>query len=391
MAILDRFNGRDNLEKIYISLKVFITYIKEIGQPYLRRVQRFLALPYCFFFLTDYKNIDRKNVLIALDFLYIFFVLRSFPDNYYPCRLWEKPRKDWAYYYGSNYNPFQRQALRKSVQPKKYEILFEDKWVCSDLCKAHNIPIPASVGTIRKGQNFYNSLTSLARQFPNVNRFIVKPVDGKGGHAISIFERSGSELYQLKDGSLTPSQKDQNAPVSHIVQEYVTQHRWLNEYSQSVNTIRIVTIQRPDCSIHIIGSYIRFGIGTSLIDNLSQGGIAVKIDVETGELGSYALDRFGAKYYNHPTSKKEFIGFKIPNWERVCSLASEVQTKLCYQTLLGMDIAVTEKGATLIEVNSIYDNIDLEQVCGPVLANPKTLEIYRQHNLLINKQQKSLI
>ena len=87
--------------------------------PYVRRFLRFLALPYCFS-KVNWKECTKTKTQVAFDFLYIFFRLKYFPDNYSPCRLWEKNRAEWAYYYGSNYDPYQRRQLRKVVQPAAY-------------------------------------------------------------------------------------------------------------------------------------------------------------------------------------------------------------------------------------------------------------------------------
>ena len=199
----------------------------------------------------------------------------------------------------------------------------------------------------------------------------------------------GENLYKLEDGKRIEI-PNHVANTTYIVQEYISQHHLLNEFSNSVNTIRIVTLLRPDGTVHIIGSYLRFGVGDSPIDNLSQGGIAVRIEAQSGTLASCALDRFGHQFSVHPTSGKAFENFTVPHWSGVVRLATEIQQKLNYQLLLGMDIAVTENGPILIEINSIYDNVDLEQVCGPILKNQETFELYKDYGLLINKKQKMI-
>ena len=110
----------------YIISKLLEDKLKMLSEshPLIRRVIRFLALPYCFFKMIDWKECQISKYQVLRDLLYIFFRLKYFPDNYSLCRLWEKERTQWAYYYGSIYDAYQRSQLRCSVGKKKYEELF---------------------------------------------------------------------------------------------------------------------------------------------------------------------------------------------------------------------------------------------------------------------------
>ena len=55
--------------------------------------------------MVNWDECDRNKILVCYDHLYIFFALKYFPDNYTSCRLWEKPRSEWKYYYGRGYDP----------------------------------------------------------------------------------------------------------------------------------------------------------------------------------------------------------------------------------------------------------------------------------------------
>ena len=84
--------------------------------PYRRRLVRFLALPYCYLRLVDWRQCRASRVRVLLDLLYIFFRLKYFPGNYSPCRLWEKERRQWVRYYGSGYDAYQRARLQREVR-----------------------------------------------------------------------------------------------------------------------------------------------------------------------------------------------------------------------------------------------------------------------------------
>ncbi|MAK48842.1 hypothetical protein [Marinobacter sp.] len=131
---IDELNGRNKIENIYIYIiSGFSSFIEKLA-PYLRQVIRFLFLPYTYVFLIDWKVCKKSKIGVLKDFLYIFFVFKTFPDHYQQCRLWEKKPREWALYWGSNYNPFQRRSLFRVLQPPKYRVVYEDKSLCHDIC-----------------------------------------------------------------------------------------------------------------------------------------------------------------------------------------------------------------------------------------------------------------
>ena len=119
--------------------------------PYIRRIIRFCLLPYCYFKLVPWHECTRSRINVLKDLLYIFFVLKYYPDNYGPCRLWEKDKSEWSFYYGSSYDPYQRQKLRKFVQRYDYRILYEDKELWQQFAKGLHIALPPYFGVIDPG------------------------------------------------------------------------------------------------------------------------------------------------------------------------------------------------------------------------------------------------
>ncbi|SFM70129.1 sugar-transfer associated ATP-grasp domain-containing protein [Marinobacter pelagius] len=375
-----------DLELISDKLKRQTTYGVESAIPYIRRFLRFLALPYCFS-KVNWNECTKSKTQVACDFLYIFFQLKYYPDNYSPCRLWEKSRSEWSYYYGSNYDPYQRRQLKKSVQPTVYEIVFRDKVIAEMLCKARNIRTPEIIRILKEGEILEKAVKEFDEQ--NMKYLIFKPRSGKGGGGITC--------TQIKDGTVDAIQKGILVPLSGvraeselIVQEFIIQHRDLSRISKSTNTIRVVTILRKNGDIIIVGTYARFGVGDSKVDNLSQGGICVSVDMDSGKLVETGFDRMSQVFTHHPTSRVPFHGYQIPKWEDVISLAKKVQSAFDFYPLLGMDIAITEEGPAVIEINSGYDNVDLEQATGPILKNPDVYATFKEYDLLINRHQKNL-
>ncbi|OEY67747.1 hypothetical protein BG841_15800 [Marinobacter sp. X15-166B] len=276
------------------------------------------------------------------------------------------------------------------LQPKEYEIVFRDKSINYSLCQAKGIETPEIISIIPKGQALLEHVLDVMCKRALTDKLIVKPVDGKGGAGIIYIEfDSNNEVLALK-GQSSINISTESSESKLIVQKFLNQDDKLNFISHSVNTVRVVTLLLPNQEVLIIGAYIRFGTGKSKIDNLSQGGICVCVLIEEGVLAKIGYDRNGTKYTNHPTSNFTFSGYNVPQWDEVIQLARRVQTEFDFYKLLGMDIAITVEGPVIVEINSNYDNVDLEQACGPILKNKKVLEAFSQYGLLINKKQKGL-
>jgi hypothetical protein len=357
--------------------------------PLIRQFFRFLALPYCYFKYVNWDECQASRLQVIKDFLYIFFKLKYFPDNYSPCRLWEKDRKEWFFYYGSSYHPYQRAALRKEVQRIEYVFLFDNKELSELVCRGMAVPLPEYYGVISPEIDYRNKIREAV--FSNeLKKVIIKPVMGQGGKGIFLAYNNG-ESIRVKCGKKDVDLSEWHLTERSIMQEVVIQNEKIANISpSSVNTIRVVSLYTKSGDVIIIGAYMRFGIDDSFIDNVSAGGIEVGVDLKVGKLKKISCDKEGKQYTEHPTTRICFEGIQIPYWKRVIQLSKNIQKACSFFKLLGMDIAVLHDGPVLIELNPNPDIIMLEQVEGPLLKNKKTYREFAQYNLLINKFQKNL-
>jgi len=321
--------------------------------------------------------------------LYIFFALKYYPDNYGPCRLWEKDRSDWRFYYGSSYDPYQRQKLRKFVQRNDYRILYEDKELWQQFAKGLQISIPPYFGVIDPGASYQEKIRAILNEKYN-GQIIIKAITGSAGRGIALARRSASGI-EVKSGSHSYELEKFELTERSVVQGFIEQHPAVSSIaSSSVNTVRLVTLWTKGNNIILIGAYMRFGQGESFVDNVSAGGVSVAIDTNTGALKEFAFDKIGQRFTQHPDSGVVFNKFQIPMWNDVIEMAKVVQQASPFYRLVGCDVAVTELGPVLIEVNAEPDIVALEQRCGPILSDRRVCDEFNKYDLLINKYQKAL-
>ena len=171
---------------------------------------------------------------------------------------------------------------------------------------------------------------------------MVKPTNGSCGKGIEKLKTTDykeKELYNYikNKGDV-------------ILEEVIIQHEDMNKlYPGAINTCRIVGFLK-DNEIKIVVVYLRVGNG-AIVDNFNSGGMFVPINVKTGEIEYSALDKKHNLYKEHPVTGTQFIGFKIPMWKESLDLVKQAGTKIPEVRLAGYDVAISNKGPVLVEIN----------------------------------------
>lgn len=129
--------------------------------------------------------------------------------------------------------------------------------------------------------------------------------------------------------------------------------------SSSVNTVRFMTTLFPNGEAKIIATFIKIGRAGSCVDNAGAGGnVDVCVDVETGEI-KYAIQYDGwrkiTEIEKHPDSGTQLNGVVIDNWEQIKADVIRFQQAMPWCKAAGWDIAITDEGPRVIEVNDSWD------------------------------------
>ncbi|MGI6739393.1 MAG: sugar-transfer associated ATP-grasp domain-containing protein [Christensenellales bacterium] len=170
----------------------------------------------------------------------------------------------------------------------------------------------------------------------------VKPIEGSSGIGVK-------RIDDLSDtGSLYDSIK---ALGDSILEETVVQHSEMARLCPySVNTVRIATLI-GDKKSGIVYTFLRIGNGKA-VDNVDCGGMACRIDTDTGIITTPAANKAGEVFYKHPLTGSEFIGFNIPYFEEAKQICLEAMNIVPEVRFVAWDVAITKDGAYFIEGNS---------------------------------------
>ena len=115
----------------------------------------------------------------------------------------------------------------------------------------------------------------------------------------------------------------------------------------------MLTINPSQTKEIIVAAAARFGRMGGYVDNTAQGGMAVNINICTGELFDFGMREYDLKkYFVHPDTKCVFSHTKVPYWEDIKDLIHRVSIIMPQLKMIGWDIALTEQGPIIVEMNT---------------------------------------
>ena len=186
-----------------------------------------------------------------------------------------------------------------------------------------------------------DQLSGFLADLPSV---LYKPLEGSSGVGIVKFSR--------EDWADLPAflQKVQGMGPG-LLEELLIQHPEMARLCPtSVNTVRIATLL-GDKQQGIVYAFLRIGNG-KVMDNVDQGGMAARVDLDSGKLLTVAADKAGNVYEKHPMTGTPIIGFTIPYFEEAKQLCLTAMHKVPQVRFVAWDVAITSKGPRFIEGNS---------------------------------------
>ncbi|MGN0778555.1 MAG: sugar-transfer associated ATP-grasp domain-containing protein [Aristaeellaceae bacterium] len=228
-------------------------------------------------------------------------------------------------------------TIVRRMNDKAYWHFFDDKTQFNELFKEW---IPRQWLLI----NDSTRTTDLAAMM-NLPQLIGKPLEGSSGQGILKFTpadwQQGPETFLrlLREKGIG------------ILEEVVVQHPVMASLCPtSVNTCRIATLL-GDKQQGIVYAFLRIGNGR-VMDNVDCGGMAARIDLDSGMLKTVGADKAGNTFTHHPMTGTPIIGFTIPYWEEAKQMCLEAAQKVPQMRFVAWDVAITPDGPTFIEGNS---------------------------------------
>jgi hypothetical protein len=293
--------------------------------------------------------------------LHVWVLKKEVPFYYFGRFFYRKNAPDYRKFMSLNeFNKLIAYVDYRFAKVSTIKNVLQDKLFFSYHCDKYNISTPEVVSYNFENRFFINGQVTVLKNAQDaldffklrmndlsIDKLFLKLTDNKSGVGAILMRL---EKLEVEIDSIWIQIKDKY----YIHQRVISQHPEINNiYSNSINTLRIETYIDQDDLIHFLGTYMRFGSGSSHVDNTNQGGFYVSVNLDTGTLFKMAKTNliFGAKDLDrHPDTKFVFEDFKIPYFEESLDLVRHA-CKYMPGFVGAWDIAITPIGPTIIEGN----------------------------------------
>lgn len=242
-----------------------------------------------------------------------------------------------------------------------------DKLVMQTFMRGAGMPMPELIAVIHGGRRAWQEIPTLAtkeqivsflRQ-PENYPFFIKPVDGVFSiqvYSADSLDQATDELV-LRDGRISVTALADEL-VEHIggylVQRRLRPHPALAEkFGPSLWSVRLVILLTPEGPV-ALRCALKIATGKNPADNFwRDGNMLGAIDLETGEIVRTVRGTGAAMEVNgvHPDTGQKLVGTVLPDWDALKALAGVASTFTHGLRTQCWDIALTDRGPVLLEVN----------------------------------------
>lgn len=248
-----------------------------------------------------------------------------------------------------------------------------DKWQCTEVLADAGIPTIPIVAVVDRSDLDYGNtprITNAAQMaaflaaaelplFAKPNRLLgsfgalrIEDLDGddvivNSGERVSV-ENLISELM---------------SDVPYVLQQVVANHSTVREFAEGLATLRTVNLV-SDGKVRLDRCVFKIPAAGNIADNAwRSGNLVANVDPHTGTIDR-VVQGSGPEmvaFTHHPDTKTALVGMQLPWWDEVLALntrTAELFGAISYQS---QDIAITDEGPIVVEVNS-GSSFELPQV-----------------------------
>lgn len=250
--------------------------------------------------------------------------------------------------------------------PRKFFEFANNKLLTKKTLEQEGIRIPKTFLTV----SYFYELNQIEDTLRSFHSFVIKPASGSGGNGIVVISdyhdnewtSVSGKPYSLEDikkhiADIIFGVYSFGLNDTAIIEERVVQNSFIAQLSpQGLADIRVISYKG-----HNVRSMLRIAtIASDGRANLHQGGVGVAIDLDNGR--TYAASMNGEEISTHPDTGMMLLGVTIPHWDELMQL-SEAVAKAIPLGYLGIDIALSEEGPVVLEVNA-RPGIEIQNVCN---------------------------
>jgi len=313
------------------------------------------------------KYPSSQRLKVMRDYTSLYRAKGLTPEEYYECEFEKRSEEFRRNFLGLNEQRYYLDLLN----PLKYFSLARNKYIAHKMLENTGVRTSELYcyyqpeATYAENMECAGDLSSVLRilKTKGVQSCVIKTTESSHGDNVWViqnieYQENDATLIRFDGQQLLLSSVLDKEPL--IFESLVRQTEQFAAFNaSSVNTVRFMTALYPDGSAKVIATFIKIGRAGRCVDNAGGGGnVDVCVDVETGEI-RYAIQFDGWHRVKeidcHPDSGNPLNGVVIDNWESIKAEVIRFQQAFPYCKVAGWDIAITDAGPVVIEVNDFWD------------------------------------
>ena len=268
----------------------------------------------------------------------------------------------------------------------------EDKWLCTKILQGSSIAVPESLAVIDKTKRNYPGTQKIMtvdelREFALTNQgqpFFGKENRGMVSFGVFLVLEADSDRMHLKGEGWIAYDKFMEQHVgdtSYLIQRCQKNHKFLDKYTDNLATVRVCILVTDD-GIKIPFAVLKLPARDQIADSFWRpGNLACNIDPTNGQiLDARTRNHLGTESFsNHPVCGEALVDEYLPEWDALLELVHECSLTFSPVRYQSMDIAITDEGPMLIEINT-GGGFDLPQLAaGQGMLTDEVVEFFKSH------------
>lgn len=264
------------------------------------------------------------------------------------------------------------EKINDGLNDKEWRAIANDKLILYSILRGVGLPLPEIYAVYRPTFRFFSAILSLTNtdllkvflrnqvRYP----FFAKPVVGafgSGAVAVKAYDKTTGQITLFNEDRMSVEELvrtiDSSSATGYLLQEYLMPHPDIKKIcGECLSTVRFnisLTAEGPS----LFHCFWKIPTGRNMTDNFSSGetgNLLGCVNLETGLVegvtGGSGFEITG--YHNHPDTGEPLLGITLPYWEEMKSLCLNAATMLPGLRLQHWDVALSERGPVLMEVNS---------------------------------------
>ena len=267
----------------------------------------------------------------------------------------------WLRHINSDYRVLFEDKITIKYVVNQFKECFPDYYYHIKTKNGENIIIPMMDCPEQYG-NTYEDILALAKE---KGVLAMKPDEGSHGNGFFKLSYEDGQFYlnfdKASEQEIIEILKDPEN--QYLVTEYIKNNEQFKAiYPGAVNTIRMIVFKEDGVTPQIGNVYMRFGSkATGAVDNMGAGGIFVQVDKDTGWYHDAKIITRNSiePCPNHPDTGVLMEGY-IPHYQQVRETILAIAASIPEMEYFGFDVAVTEDGVKLPEINRFPDYPKIE-------------------------------